>query len=342
MIKIWMLIALSVTMSLTAHADNYYDPNAVEDTPDVQIDIQQEINIENLNVNTQPSIQMQPTFNNYSYDNGMRLPPPGSIVPIHLNGDMMRISSHNWNLMADLMQMVQFQLQQQGYNTNLNYYGVQKLSVYAASRRGAQVALMQNGALVSSGVIQGNNTVFPLDLFNSATPMSTLNWPLELIYRGTMRVQTVTLFLTPVVGGGGIYPPIGGGVRPYEVLYNGSPVRLGKKGMNTHGLKKRDTEEFKNVARDRKTSILFTGFRELVVSVEKKMVITKIELHYIDGYTGQSTFTNLIAGHNVTLNGGQSWYANLNPRDSVFMVKISAGEKSVNGSKSTWVTVDLR
>lgn len=349
MIKIWMLMACSLSLTFSAHADNYYDPNLdevpnVESAPDIDIDVNQEVNIGTLNLNTAPSIQMNPTFNNYSYDNGMRLPPVGSIVPIHLNGNMMRVSSPSWNLLADLMQMVQYQLQQQGFNTNLNYYSIQRVSVYASSRRGAQVALLQNGQLISSGVIRGNNNVIPVDLFNSATPFNTLNWPLEMIYRGSMRVQTVTLFLTPRMGhGGGVYPvpPITGG-NPYEVFYNGQSITLGKKGLNTHGLKKRDTEEFKQLAPDRKTSILYTGFRELVVSVEKKMVLTRIEVHYIDAYTGQSTYENLIAGHNVTLNGGQSWYANLNPRHSVFKVKISGGEKSVNGSKSTWVTVDLR
>lgn len=338
MTKILTSLFLCLGLTFSAWADGDHDPYL--DQP-VVVDQSVDINIDSTVVeilNSPPSLQSvtpPPRWDipgqNYFYDNGQPLPPPGSLVPVIIPGNFVRIQSGQWNLMTQLMQAIQYELQKQGYNTNLNYYGVQNLRVSAQSfSYDSQVALLQNNHMIASSVIPSQpNIGVPLYNNNGYGNVNLLSWPLNLIYRGDLVVDNVTVFLAPIYPHGG---GMGGPVYPPGPIQNW--IQLG----NTKTYQKRPISNrshrvtFQNLAPNGRAQT-YNGYRHIVVENNNgPFELTQVKVNYVNrhGYVDSV----VIASDDRRLHDGAEAYYPIPAGVSIISVVVSGYSPKVTGGRA--------
>lgn len=284
---LWSISVLC--LSLTAYADADHDPNLdapVELYIDKSVTTNIQVDLSNAQPAYVPNHIHSGSYNNvnYYYDNRAPLPMYGSLVPVVINVNQ-RISSRGLSPITDLMQFVQYELNKQGYNTNLGFYGVQSVRLgVAAMVQGSQVALANQHSLIASTQVPHymNNVI----LYNAIGNMSLLNWPLSILFQGQIDLQNITVFLAPLVntnptppwgGGGGYYPPPH---YPQNYIQLGNTKIFDKRPISGRS----QTVIFRNLDAGR-SIMAYPGYRQIVIDVTgNTFVATKVKVEYVDRY----------------------------------------------------------
>lgn len=332
-------------LSWNVYADADHDPN-LDEPVELYVDQRVTTNV-NVDVNVQPAYVPQhlaPVHgrtHNYFYDNGAPLPMYGSLVPVVININSNRpMMSPNLTPITDLMQFVQYELNKQGFNTNLGLYGVQSIRLGATSispQGTSQVALASQNNIIASALVPHfpNNII----LYNAVGNMNLLTWPLNVLFQGQIQLQHITVFLAPLVNTqppGGVWGPT---YPPHHPHYR--YIQLGKTKIYDKRplLQKSQTVVFRNHD-PRGALISYPGYRQIVIDVEgNRFSSSKVKVEYLNRYGYVDSV--VLSSRKQSVQDGDSLVFDIPHGVAVRSVTVEGYSPNIKGSRAR-VTVGLR